>query len=63
MFEMSYGGGTATAHDIYMAMQEIPFLLKSEGYSDAKLIPLGENMARALVLDWSKYDLAKAVNF
>lgn len=63
MFEMSYGGGSATAHDIFMAMQEIPFLLKAQGYPESKLIVLGENMARALSLDWSKYDLAKAVSY
>ena len=26
MFEMAYGGGTATAHDVFMAMQEIPYI-------------------------------------
>jgi hypothetical protein len=30
MFEMSSGGATATAHDIFMAMQEILFILKAE---------------------------------
>lgn len=63
MFEMSFGGGSATAHDVFMAMQEIPFLMKSEGCPEAKLILLGENMARALSLDWQKYDLAKAVSY
>jgi len=63
MFEMTYGGGAATAHDVFMAMQEIPFLLKAQGHPEAKLILLGENMARALALDWSKYDLAKAVDY
>ena len=63
MFEMTYGGGAATAHDVFMALQEIPFLLKSQGCPEAKLIILGENMARALALDWSKYDLAKAVEY
>lgn len=62
MFEMSYGGGSATAHDVFMALQEIPFLLKSQGCPEAKLLTLGENMARALALDWNKYDLAKAVD-
>lgn len=63
MFEMAYGGGSATAHDVFMAMQEIPFLLKSQGCPEAKLIILGENMARALSMDWSKVDLAKAVEY
>ena len=63
MFEMAYGGGSATAHDVFMAMQEIPFLLKAQGCSEFKLILLGENMARALTLDWTKFDLAKAVEY
>ena len=63
MFEITYGGGAATAHDVFMAMQEIPFLLKGQGCSESKLILLGENMARALTLDWEKYDLAKAVEY
>ena len=63
MFEMAYGGGVATAHDVFMGMQEIPFLLKAQGCPEPKLALLGENMARALTLDWSKYDLAKAVDY
>ena len=63
MFEIAYGGGSATAHDVFMAMQEIPFLLKSQGCPESKLLALGENMARALTLDWSKFDLAKAVEY
>jgi len=62
MFEMSYGY-SATAHDVFMAMQEIPFLLKTNDASESRLIALGENMARALTLDWSRYDLAKAVDY
>lgn len=63
MYEMAYGGGPATAHDIFLAMQEIPFILKSEGVSESKLLTLEENMARALSLKWSDYDLAKAVAY
>lgn len=63
MYEMAYGGDPATAHDIFMAMQEIPFILKSEGVPESKLIALEENMARALTLKWSDYDLAKAVAY
>ena len=63
MFEMSYGGGIATAHDVFMAMQEIPFILKSAKTPESKLLFVEENMARALALRWSDYDLAKAVNY
>lgn len=63
MYEMAYGGGPATAHDVFMAMQEIPFILRSENTPESKLIVLQENMSRALSLKWSDYDLAKAVSY
>lgn len=63
MFEMAYGGGPATAHDVFMAMQEIPFLLKEHHLPEAKRLVVEENMARALSVKWSDYDLAKAVNW
>ncbi len=63
MFEMSYGDGPATAHDVFLAMQEIPFILKSEKAPESKLLALEENMARAVSLKWNDYDLAKAVGY
>ena len=63
MYEMAYGGGPATAHDVFMALQEIPFILKSEKVPESKLLVLEENMARILSLRWSDYDLAKAVSY
>lgn len=63
MFEMAYGGGTATAHDVFLAMQEIPFILKTEKTPESKLLVVEENMARALTFKWSDYDLAKAVSY
>lgn len=63
MFEMSYGGGSATAHDVFMALQEIPFILKSQNTPESKMLVIEENMARALTLKWSDYDLAKAVSY
>lgn len=63
MFEMSYGGGPATAHDVFMAMQEIPFLLKTENVPESKLLFVDENLARTLSFNWNEYDLAKAVNY
>ena len=63
MYEMAYGGGTATAHDVFMAMQEIMFTLKTEGTPESKMLAVEENMARALTIRWSDYDLAKAVNY
>lgn len=63
MYEMAYGGGPATAHDVFLAMQEIPFILKTENTPESKLLLVEENMARALTLKWSDFDLAKAVNY
>ena len=63
MYEMTYGGGPATAHDVFLAMQEIPFIMKTSGASESKLLALEENMARALSLNWDDYDLAKAVDY
>lgn len=63
MYEMAYGGGPATAHDVFMAMQEIPYLLKTHHTPESKMIVIEENMARALTLKWSDYDLAKGVNW
>ena len=60
---MTYGGGAATAHDVFLAMQEIPFIMKTSGAPESKLLALEENMARALTLNWNEYDLAKAVEY
>ena len=63
MYEMAYGGGPATAHDVFMAMQEIPFILKTQKTPKSKMLVVEENMARALFINWSDYDLAKAVSY
>ena len=60
---MAYGGGPATAHDVFMAMQEIPFILKTQKTPKSKMLVVEENMARALFINWSDYDLAKAVSY
>lgn len=63
MYEMACGNGPATAHDVFMAMQEIPFIAKSSGVPEGKMLTIEENMARALSLRWEDYDLAKAVDY
>ncbi len=63
MFEMSYGGGSATAHDVFMAMQEILFTMRVEKTPESKIISLEENMSRALSINWSDYDLARKVEY
>ena len=62
MFKMSCGE-TATAHDVFMAMQEIPYNLKLEDTPESKMLAVEENMARALTLNWREYDLATEVNY
>ena len=62
MFEMACGP-TATAHDVFMAMQEILFLLKTEQTPQAKLLSVEETLARALCLHWTDFDLAKVEGY
>ena len=42
MFEMAIGEDSATAHDVFVAMQEIPFILKTQGTPESKLLALQE---------------------
>ena len=63
MFEMAIGEDSATAHDVFVAMQEIPFILKTPGTPESKLLALQENMARALTLKWRDYDYAREVKW
>ena len=62
-FEMAIGEDSATAHDVFVAMQEIPFILKTQGTPESKLLALQENMARALTLKWRDYDYAREVKW
>ncbi len=63
MFETATGGDPASAHDIYMGLQEILFILKTEGVPENKLLSVEESIARALTLNWEDYDTAKAVAY
>lgn len=63
MFEMANGDNLTTAHDVFMAMQEIPYILKTQGTPESKMLMVEENMARALTIKWEEYDLAKGVNW
>jgi hypothetical protein len=62
MFEMTCGP-VSTAHDVFMALQEILFLLKAEHTPQPKLLAVEESLARALTLPWRDFDLAKAVSY
>ena len=63
MFETSNGSGPATAHDVFIALQEILFNLRAEKTSQAKILVVEESIARTLSIDWEEYDLAKAVDY
>jgi len=63
MFEGSMGNASITAHDIFMALQEIIFILRTEGTPEGKLLVIEENLARALSIRWKDYDLAKVVGY
>ena len=62
-FEVTYGGGPATAHDVFLAMQEIPFFLSCDHAPESKLLAVAESLARALTFRWEDYDLAKGVEY
>lgn len=63
MFELTYSGSTATAHEVFMALQEIPFILKADHFPQSKLLAMEELLGRTLSLRWSDYDLARAVTY
>jgi hypothetical protein len=63
MYEVTYGGGTATAHDVFLALQEIMFILKTARTPQSKMLKVEEDLARALTINWNQFDTAKAVSF
>ena len=65
-FEMTNGDEPCTAHDIYLALQEVPYLYRTG--SDVKVSQLTvfnyeENVARALSIDWKQHDVMKRVSW
>ena len=62
-FQAIFGDDVATAHDVFIAMQEIPYLLKINNTPATKILTVQENMARALNLNWAEFDLARAVSY
>ena len=63
MYKMAYGGKGASAHEVYMAMQEILFILKTENTPESKMLTVEENLTRALSINWYDYDLAGEVQY
>lgn len=47
---------SATAHDIYLGISEVLFMLECEGASGSRIAKMEEQIARTISLDWEKYD-------
>lgn len=62
MFEMGIGNAQATAHDVFIALQEVIFNLKIAGASHADITTQQENLARAITLNWRTFDTVKRVS-
>ena len=62
-FEATIGDGCATAHDVFMAMQEIPYNLRLTGATESKILTVQENIAKLLSLNWNAYDLARRIDY
>jgi len=62
-FEMINGEEPATAHDVFMELQEIMFNLKCAETPVSKMLFTEENLSRALSLNWSDFDLPGAVDY
>lgn len=63
MFRMAVGTAPASAHDVYMAMQEILFILKSAKTPMSKMLAVEESVARALTVRWDDYDVPGTVSY
>lgn len=47
---------SATAHDVYLGISEVLFMLECEGASGSRIAKMEEQIARTISLDWEKYD-------
>ena len=56
-FKVLYGEDPCTAHDIYYGINEVVFMLQCEGVSGSRVVKMEENVARAMSIRWSDYDI------
>ena len=61
VFVSQNGEGACTAHDLYYAMNEASFFAACEGMSGQGILKLEEDITKALIKDWKKYDVYGAV--
>ena len=62
-WKLTCGEGMSNAHDLYIAMCELPFLLQTEGAGAEQIAKTEENVARALNIRWGDYDYAGEVKW
>jgi hypothetical protein len=58
LYDAKYGDDPCTAHDLYYALNEAPFVAACNGMQGSKILAIEENVARAINLDWEEYDVA-----
>jgi hypothetical protein len=56
-FRVLNGEDACTAHDIYFGINEVVFMLQCDGASGSKVVRMEENVARALSVRWSDFDI------
>lgn len=57
LFKAQYGEDPCTAHEIYFGISEILYMLACEGEEGSKIARMEENIARALSIHWTDYDI------
>lgn len=60
MFAQSIGDAPTSAHDVYIALQEVLFLLQCENTPKSRMLDVEEAIVRTLNLRWEDYDLPRA---
>jgi len=56
LFKDQNGEASCTAHDLFLAINEVVFSLECEGASASKIVQTEESVARALKINWEEYD-------
>lgn len=57
IFKMQHGTSDCTAHDLYYGISEVIFCMQCNGADGSRIASMEENIARALSIRWSDYDI------
>ena len=57
LFRAQYGEDPCTAHEIYFGISEVLYMLACEGEEGSRISRMEENIARALSIHWTDYDI------